>query len=61
MVPQMTVAEIQQIAALRVEVADLQRQNTLLQRCLAQVSADQVAMWELLRVVGAMKKVKKNA
>lgn len=55
----MTVAELQQVAALRVEVADLQRQNTLLQRCLARVSADQAAMWELLRVVGALKKVKK--
>lgn len=57
----MTRAEIQQIAAMRAELSDLQRQNTLLQRCLAQVSADQVAMWELLRVVGALKKVKKSA
>ena len=56
----MTIQEIQQIAALRVEVADLQRQNTLLQRCLAQVSADQVAIWELLRVAGALKKSKSS-
>lgn len=51
----MTRAEIQQIAAIRAELSDLQRQNTLLQRCLAQVSSDQVAMLELLRIACAKK------
>ena len=51
----MTRSEINQLAAMRAELSDLQRQNTLLQRCLAQVSADQVAMWELLRIACAKK------
>jgi hypothetical protein len=46
------------MALMRMEIKDLQRQNTLLQRCLAQVSADQAAVWELLRVQGALKKHK---
>jgi hypothetical protein len=54
----MTPEQLQAMALMRMEMKDLQRQNTLLQRCLAQVSADQVAMWELLRVVGALKKSK---
>lgn len=55
MVPQMTHDEIQQIALMRMEIRDLQRQNTLLQRCLAQVSSDQVAMLESLRIACAKK------
>lgn len=51
----MTHDEIQQIALMRMEICDLQRQNTLLQRCLAQVSSDQVAMLELLRIACSKK------
>ena len=51
----MTHDEIQQIALMRMEIRDLQRQNTLLQRCLAQVSSDQVAMLESLRIACAKK------
>ena len=57
----MTPEDLQRLALMRMEMRDLQRQNTLLQRCLAQVSADQAAMWELLRVVGALKKLKKSS
>ena len=57
----MTPEDLQRLALMRMEMRDLQRQNTLLQRCLAQVSADQSAMWELLRVVGALKKLKKSS
>jgi hypothetical protein len=60
MVRQMTPEQLQAIVLMRMEMRELQRQNTLLQRCLAQVSADQAAMWELLRVVGALKKVQKS-
>jgi len=56
----MTPEQLQAIVLMRMEMRELQRQNTLLQRCLAQVSADQAAMWELLRVVGALKKVQKS-
>ena len=56
-----TPEDLQRLALMRMEMRDLQRQNTLLQRCLAQVSADQSAMWELLRVVGALKKLKKSS
>jgi hypothetical protein len=51
----MTPEQLQLMALMRMEIKDLQRQNTLLQRCLAQVSADQAAVWELLRVQGALK------
>lgn len=54
----MTPEQLQLMALMRMEIKDLQRQNTLLQRCLAQVSADQAAVWELLRVQGALKKHK---
>ena len=57
----MTVEEMQSLALIRMELRDLQRQNTLLQRCLAQVSADQAATWELLRILGALKKNKNRA
>ncbi len=56
----MTPEDLQRMALMRMELKDLQRQNTLLQRCLAQVSADQAAVWELLRVVGALKKKQKT-
>jgi hypothetical protein len=55
----MTHDEIQQIALMRMEICDLQRQNTLLQRCLAQVSSDQVAMLELLRIACSKKNTKR--
>ena len=55
MVRKVTSQELQQVAALRVEVRDLQRQNTLLQRCLAQIAVEQTAMWELLRITAAKK------
>jgi hypothetical protein len=56
----MTPEQLQLMALMRMEIKDLQRQNTLLQRCLAQVSADQAAAWELLRVLGALKKCKSS-
>jgi FtsZ-binding cell division protein ZapB len=57
----MTPQELQTMALMRMEIKELQRQNTLLQRCIAQLSADQTAMWDLLRVVGALKKSKKSS
>lgn len=52
----MTPNELQQLALMRMEIKDLQRHNTLLQRIAADQSAHMVAMWEALRVATAKKR-----
>lgn len=52
----MTPAELQTLTIMRMEIKDLQRQNTLLQRIAADQSATMAALWEALRLATAKKK-----
>jgi len=56
----MTPEQLQAMALMRMEIRELQRQNTLLQRILADHSATQAALWEAVRIATA-KKVQKRA
>jgi len=52
----MTPAELQTMALMRIEIKDLQRQNTILQRIAADQSATMAALWEAMQIATAKKK-----